>query len=162
MLKEQRFLPVGFKTMLSRTFVPTSRLAANLRCVALSLALALSSITVWAEAKAAKPDPTGTWKWTFTTAAGQAFERSVSLKQEGEKLSGFSTWPGGVQVAIADGKFKADEISFTLTREQQGAKYVSKYQGKVSGDTIKGKIESDLGGEKKSFDWDAQRVKEKK
>jgi hypothetical protein len=35
-----------------------------------------------------------------------------------------------------------------------------KYKGKLSGDTIKGKITAEFGGEEIMFDWEAKRVKE--
>ena len=52
-----------------------------------------------------------------------------------------------------------EEISFQVSREFNGNKIVQKYHGKISGDTIKGKIESPGrdGGEARSRDWEAKR-----
>ena len=36
------------------------------------------------------------------------------------------------------------------------------YKGKLKGDTIKGKVAVEFGGETITVDWDAQRVKAKK
>lgn len=41
----------------------------------------------------------------------------------------------------------------------QPMKFVSKYKGKVEGDSINGKIEIELGGETRSFDWKPTREK---
>ena len=57
---------------------------------------------------------------------------------------------------------KGDEISFTVTREFNGNKVTSKYNGKISGDSIKGKIETERDGNNQSRDWNATREAEKK
>ena len=66
---------------------------------------------------------------------------------------------GNQEVAISDGAFKDDKVSFTVTRERNGQKFTQKYTGTVSGDTIKGKIESERGGQSRSVDWEAKRQK---
>jgi hypothetical protein len=42
-----------------------------------------------------------------------------------------------------------------VSRERNGNKVVAKYSGKVSADTIKGKIESKRNGTPQSRDWGA-------
>jgi hypothetical protein len=86
---------------------------------------------------------------------------------DGEKLTGAVISPGRqggdpTETAIADGKVKGNEISFTVTREFNNNKMVQKYSGKVDGDAIKGKIEFDRNGEAQSRDWEAKREVEKK
>jgi hypothetical protein len=44
-----------------------------------------------------------------------------------------------------------------VTRERDGNKFITKYKGKVSGDTIKGKSERDRDSETQSRDWEAKR-----
>ncbi|MCX6926633.1 MAG: hypothetical protein NT154_26005 [Verrucomicrobia bacterium] len=61
------------------------------------------------------------------------------------------------ETAIGDGIAKGDEISFTVTRERNNNKVVSKYNGKLSASAIKGKIETDRNGETQSRDWEAKR-----
>ena len=53
-------------------------------------------------------------------------------------------------------------IAFTVTRERNGMKVVSKYNGKVDGDTIKGKIDTEANGQTNSRDWEAKREKAEK
>ena len=60
---------------------------------------------------------------------------------------------------IDDGTYKDGEVSFTVTRERNGNKFTTKYKGKVSGDAIKGKIESERNGQKNERDWEAKREK---
>jgi hypothetical protein len=123
--------------------------------VALALALGLSA-TARAQEKASA---TGTWKWSFMTGGGQSIEQSAKLKQDGEKLTGTYIGRDGKEVPIEEGKVKGGEVSFQVPREFGGQKFIIKYTGKLSGDTIKGKAAADFGGESKSFDWEAKRQK---
>jgi len=126
-----------------------------------------------------KADPNGTWSWTMQGRGGAAANPdapvrkvTLKLKADGEKLTGTIAQPaggrggggGGAAAAprdteISDGKVKGDEISFSVKREFQGNAIVTKYTGKVEGDTIKGKIETPGrdGGEARSRDWEAKR-----
>ena len=61
---------------------------------------------------------------------------------------------------IEDATFKDGEVSFKVTRERNGQKFTTKYTGKVSGDTIKGKAESERNGQTNSRDWEAARSKD--
>lgn len=120
----------------------------------------LSLVTLGlASAATAAEDPTGTWKWSAPGRNQQTREVSVTLKLEGDKLTG--TLPGrdGKEVAIEEGSFKDDQVSFSVTREREGRKFVQKFSGKVSGDTIKGKIEFGGEGKTNSRDWEAKRSK---
>jgi hypothetical protein len=111
-------------------------------------------------------DVTGTWGWTRPGRNGGADQKmTLKLKADGEKLTGTLTSPGrdgqSTDTAITDGKVKGDEVSFTVTREYNNNKMVAKYSGKVSADTIKGKIESERNGQTQSRDWEAKREGEK-
>ncbi len=102
-----------------------------------------------------KPDPTGTWKWTVNIQ-GQEREMTLKLKLEGDKLTGAMVGRNGQETAIEDGTFKDGEVSFKVTRERQGNKVTTKYTGKVSGDTIKGKAGREG---QEGRDWEAKRAK---
>jgi hypothetical protein len=105
-----------------------------------------------------KPNPTGTWKWSVEIG-GQTRDFTLKLNLDGDKLTGVMIGQDGKETKIEDGKYKDGEVSFKITRERDGQKFVVKYKGKVQGDSLKGKIEVDLGGEPRSFDWDAKREK---
>ncbi len=106
-----------------------------------------------------KANPTGTWKWT-AMRGNQARESTLKLKLDGDKLTGAMIGQNGQETPIEDGQFKGGEVSFKVTRERQGNKITTKYTGKVSGDTIKGKIESERNGQPQSRDWEAKRAKD--
>jgi hypothetical protein len=107
-----------------------------------------------------KADPNGTWKWSFTGQNGQSRETTLKLKLEGDKLTGTITGRGG-DTAIEEAKIKGEDISFQVTREFNGNKVVTKYHGKIAGDTIKGKSESQRDGQPQSRDWEAKREADK-
>ncbi len=121
-----------------------------------------------AQAQDKKADPTGTWSWTRQGRNGGAdVKMTLKLKAEGDKLTGKLTSPGRqggdpVELEIKDGKVKGDEIAFTVTREFNGNTFKQKYNGKVTADAIKGKIEFDRNGETQSRDWEAKREADKK
>ncbi len=121
-------------------------------------ALALLMIGSASSAARAAADPNGTWKWTFTTQNGQEIQSTATLKAEGDKLTG-KVSRNDQSTDITDGTFKNDEVAFNVERERNGQKVVFKYKGKVEGDAINGKIEVELGGETRSFDWKPTREK---
>jgi hypothetical protein len=122
---------------------------------AVALVLAFVGLTGMARAED-KPNPSGTWKWTVSFN-GQEREFTLKLKADGEKLTGTFVRADGQETDIEDGKYKDGEVSFKVTRERDGNKFVTKYKGKVSGDNIKGKSERERDGETQSRDWEAKR-----
>jgi hypothetical protein len=105
------------------------------------------------------PDPTGTWKWTVTFG-DQTREITLKLKLEEDKLTGGIVRRNDQETKIEEPKYQDGEISFVVTRDRNGQKTTTKYKGKIDGDTIKGKQESDRNGQVQSRDWEAKRVKE--
>jgi hypothetical protein len=103
-----------------------------------------------------KIDPSGTWKWTFTNQTGQVRETVLKLKLDSEKLTGTYSGRNG-DTAIKNGKLQGDIVSFWITREFKGSPYTVKFDGKISGDTIKGNTESKMGAQRQSHDWEAKR-----
>ena len=133
----------------------------NLRTLLQIAACALVALALTASAQDKKPDPTGTWTWSTTGQDGTARTTTAKLKLEGEKLTGTVTGRQS-DTAIENGKIAGDEISFAVTREFNNNKITQKYVGKISGDSIKGKISFDREGQAQSRDWEAKRTVEKK
>jgi hypothetical protein len=124
-----------------------------------SLLTACLALTFAFAANAA--DVTGTWKSSFTNQNGQVRESTFKLKAEGEKLTGTVSGRNN-DTAIGEGKIKGDEVSFQVVREFNGNTMTNKYSGKLSGDTITGKSESQRDGQPQSRDWVAKREAEAK
>ena len=108
-------------------------------------------------APALAADVTGTWKWSVERN-GQTFATTLKLKQAGEKLTGTITGRQGSETEIEEGKVVGDTVSFKVTREFNGNKIVMGYEGKLSGDTIKGKAEVHRGDDTMTRDWEAKRA----
>jgi hypothetical protein len=102
---------------------------------------------------------TGNWKYSFTTAGGQTFEPTLKLKQAGEKVTGVIVF-GENESEISDGKVSNGEFSFRVVRERDGQTFTTKYAGKLEGDQLKGKINSNWGGTDRTYDLDAKRQKD--
>lgn len=124
------------------------------RVVAMTLVAVFAVFAGVAQAQD-KPNPTGTWKWEVMRK-DQKFEQTLKLKLDGDKLTGAMVGRDGAETAIEDAKFKDGEISFKVTIERGGQKRSTKYSGKITGDTIKGKAEPEGGKER---DWEAKRAK---
>lgn len=118
-------------------------------------------------------------------AAAAGREVTLKLTQDGEKLTGTLTMPafggrrgggdnGGAAtsqpapVDIKDGKIDKDgNLSFTVSRTMtppggDSTTIVTKYSGKLDGDTIKGKSETDFNGNVREQTFEAKRAKEEK
>jgi hypothetical protein len=104
---------------------------------------------------------TGTWTWSTPGRNGQSRETTLKLKQDGDKLTGKISGRNS-DTEIQDAKITGDEISFKVTRKFRDNEFTSKYSGKISGDTIKGKMEFERNGETRSRDWEAKRKTEDK
>jgi hypothetical protein len=150
------------------------------------VALVMGAVLSLAVAEVRAADKiTGTWSWAQQRRGGAGGaepaadapvrKTTLKLKADGEKLTGTIAQPmggrgggGGGAAApapteISDGKIKGDEISFSVKREFNGNAMVMKYNGKVEGDKITGKIEMPgrNGGDPVSRDWTATRETEK-
>ena len=138
--------------------------------LSLILTAALLTLGATASSQAAdkKADPTGTWTWTTPGRDGAEGRKStLTLKAEGEKVTGKLASPGrqggeAREIEIKNGKLKGDEVSFEVTREFGGNSFTAKYSGKIAGDTIKGKVQTERDGETRDRDWEAKRETAKK
>ena len=127
------------------------------------IAAVLSACFLAATAFAAEASPAGFWKWTVQGRQGtQGFEQRLKLDYHDGKLSGTMMGTRG-QFSVPDtpidnASFKDGRIKFSITREFNGAKFTTKYDGKLEADTIKGTFERVLrSGEPMTSEWNAKR-----
>jgi hypothetical protein len=102
-------------------------------------------------------DVSGKWVAQVPGRQGNTREVTITLKAEGEKLTGTVSGRQG-DTPIADGKIKGDEISFTVTQTIQGNEVKTNYAGKVSGDEIKF-TRTFGGGDRPPVEFTAKRAK---
>jgi hypothetical protein len=128
-----------------------------MRRLALALVVVASAGVVGLARADDKPNPTGTWKWSVTRN-NETRETTLKLKLDGDKLTGTITGRDNKDSPIDDATYKDGTVSFKVTREFNGQKRTMSYSGKVSGDTITGKIEFERDGQAQSRDWEAKRA----
>lgn len=81
---------------------------------------------------------TGDWAFTVTTDQG-AGNPTITLKQDGEKLTG--KYVGQLGAADLTGTVKGTAIHFTFTLDVQGQQAPVTYDGTVEKNTMKGKMD---------------------
>jgi hypothetical protein len=125
------------------------------------LAFAAYAMGSASEKPVTKLDLTGQWKWAAQRQNGGGREVTLDLKQDGEKLTGSVSGMGfGGDTDITDGSFKDGQITFKVTRSRGGQDITTTYTGKLTGDTIKGIVDTDARGNKIPREWEAHRVKD--
>lgn len=80
---------------------------------------------------------TGDWSFTVQTDQGSG-SPTVSLKQDGESITG--TYNGLFGSAPVKGTVKGSAIEFSFTADAQGQQVDSVYKGTVDGDAMKGTV----------------------
>ena len=129
--------------------------------IAIGAAL-LTGILTQAQAQDKKVDPSGTYIWTQAgRGGGPDRTNTLVLKLTGDKLTGKVSAPGrgggpATDTDIADGKINGSDVSFCVVRDMGGNSVTTKYSGTLTNGSIKGKIESDRGGNPTSRDWEAK------
>lgn len=77
-------------------------------------------------------------KWTGEVQGGdQVFTVTLTLKADGEKLTGKMGGTGDREYDLEEGKIKGDDISFSVTIDFNGNSMKLLYTGEVAGDEIK-------------------------
>jgi len=89
-------------------------------------------------------DVTGKWTYQAPGRGGDMMSVTITLKQDGATLTGsvpgFGRGGQAPPQEISNGKVDGDNISFEVKRTTQNGEFVTKYEGTVSGDTLKLKI----------------------
>ena len=120
-----------------------------------------------ATAFAADASPAGTWKFTAAGRGGNpGIERTLTLELKDGKLTGTLKGASMGQFEIPDtaisaASFKDGAVAFNVELDFNGNKFVTKYSGKLQGDSIKGSVERPGrdGGEPVKTEWVAARAK---
>jgi hypothetical protein len=105
----------------------------------LIISMALAAVSVFAA------DPSGKWTWEMQGRDGEKRTQTMTLKAEGDKLTGSMSGRQGER-PIADGKIAGDDISFSTTFQMGGENRKILYKGKLVGDELKLTMSSE-GGE---------------
>jgi hypothetical protein len=123
----------------------------------LVLIFTLSGLTYAGDTKL---DLTGTWKWTApANPDGQIPITTFTLKLQGQTVTGTITKTASTNT-ISNGVLKGNEVSFQVVSEGHSGKSTTAYNGKLTGDTIKGKLEMHVRDKILSSDWEIRRIEQ--
>ncbi len=153
------------------------KLMKSLNSICLGTAALTIAVFVWSSALSMAADkdgvnPTGTWKLATISSQTKTKspERTLKLKFAGGKLTGTidgrSEINGKVKMfewSIKDTKLQGNDISFTVTHAPtvgKGPDSTTVYEGKISGDTMKGTAETEWYGHTNKRAFEARRVRE--
>ncbi len=111
-----------------------------------------------AGAREDKADPVGAWKCEYEIG-GQKREATLTVKKDGDKLSGVMIWQDKKESKLKDVKLKDSELTFSAEREVMDQKLTIAYKLKIDGDKLKGKAKTEIGGETREIDIEGKREK---
>ena len=140
----------------------------------LVLTIAGPTLSAGAEDKELAVNPTGTWKVTISSTHTQALPagQTLKLKLDGGILTGTLSYNSGPvvkgkaptsELPITGAKLQGSEISFNFSHPPavgNGPNATYSYQGRISGDTIKGTYTMEWMGQTRTKGWEARRIKE--
>jgi hypothetical protein len=95
---------------------------------------------------------TGKYKGTLSRPNGEDIQINMELKQEGNKVTGKVSSPGG-EAEIHEGKVEGEKLTYLVKYERDGNTTTVKNTGKIVGDSIEGKAEFEREGETISREW---------
>ena len=124
----------------------------------LSIALVLGACGLAGAADEKAADPVGTWQCSYEIGE-QKRTSTLTVKKEGDNLTGTMSWPNQKDEKIKDPKFKDGKLTFSAERKLMGNTIPIDYTLTIDGDELKGKGAADFGGQKQEFDIEGKREK---
>jgi len=89
-------------------------------------------------------DVSGKWSYQAPGRGGDMMTVTITLKQDGATLTGsvpgFGRGGQAPAQEISNGKVDGDHVTFEVKRETQNGEFITKYDGTVSGDSMKLKV----------------------
>lgn len=120
----------------------------NVRAIFATLSLLmLAVVAAPAAAGAADASPAGVWQIAIETPDGGALNVELTLKQDGDELTGVLVGDDAVETEISDAEFEDGQLSFKISRDFSGQELKSTFQGKLDGDKFAGTVDFELGSE---------------
>jgi hypothetical protein len=127
----------------------------------LSLALVLGICVPAGAVDDKAGDPVGTWKCKYEIG-GQERTSTLTIKKDGDKLTGTMSWSDQKDEKLKDLKLKDGTLTFTAVRKIMDNEITVDYKLTIDGDKLKGTGSSDFGGEKREWEINATREKKDK
>ena len=108
-----------------------------------------------------KAEPVGTWKCEYEIG-GQSRTSTLTIKKDGDKLSGTMSWADQKDEPLKDVKLKEGTLTFSAVRKVMGNEITVEYTLTIDGDKFKGKSAAEFGGDKQEWDIEGKRQKDDK
>ncbi len=105
-------------------------------------------------------DPVGTWKCEYEIG-GMQRTSTLTVKKDGDKFAGTMSWPDQKETKLKDLELKDGVLTFSAERKIMENTYTVDYNLTITGDKLKGKGAVEIGGEKREFDIEGKREKDK-
>ena len=105
-----------------------------------------------------KSNPVGTWKCEYEIG-GQQRTATLTLKKDGDKLTGTMSWPDQKETPLKDVKLADGAVTFSVVRKLMDNEIPVEYKLTFDGEKFKGKGAAEFGGEKREFDIEGKREK---
>jgi hypothetical protein len=106
-----------------------------------------------------KADPVGKWKCTYEIGD---MECALTIKKDGDKLTGTMDWADQKDAKIKDVKIKDGTLTFSVVRKHNDVEIPIDLTLKIDGDKFKGKAAAEFGDQKQEFDIEGKREKKDK
>jgi opacity protein-like surface antigen len=126
------------------------------------LSMALVLLVCCGSAIAAdKIEPVGTWACEYEIG-GQKRTSTLTIKKDGDKLTGTMSWADQKEAELKDLKLKDDTLTFSAVRKFMDNEISIEYKLTLEADKFKGKASSEFGGQKQEWDFNGKREKKEK
>jgi lysophospholipase L1-like esterase len=100
----------------------------------------------------------GKWTATLPGPNNDPVDIPLTLKVEGSVVTGSFTRGEGRELEIRNGKVDGDEFSWVVERDRSaGGTITYRMKGRLEGNKLVGKAETELDGAKRTIEWSAQR-----
>jgi SAM-dependent methyltransferase len=97
----------------------------------------------------------GVWRWRTATPAGEQ-QYALRLQQRFQKVSGTISSNDG-ETPITNARLMGDQLQFSAATGAQGRQVTLSFNGRISRDTMQGRVEVQDGTSAGQYDWTAHR-----
>lgn len=109
-----------------------------------------------------KVEPVGTWKCEYEIGE-QKRTSTLTIKKEGDKLTGTMSWADQKDTPLKDLKLKDETLTFSAVRKFMDNEIKVDYKLTIDGEKLKGKGAAEFGGQNQEFEITGKKEnKEKK